>query len=90
MLNGKLFTSPSAAGVSAIDRSTVNGWRFWKYQNPEGKWGGVGGVVGEIIVAATGDRGSQDAEVNDLGYRWALRSIQWQTHLSLKKMLKIG
>jgi Restriction Enzyme Adenine Methylase Associated/GIY-YIG catalytic domain len=38
LLNGKLFNSPSSAGVAVIDRSTVNGWRFWKYQNPEGKW----------------------------------------------------
>jgi hypothetical protein len=38
LLNGKSFNSPSSAGVSVIDRSTVNGWRFWKYRNPEGKW----------------------------------------------------
>jgi hypothetical protein len=38
LLNGKLFNSPSSAGVSVIDRSTLNGWRFWKYQNSEGKW----------------------------------------------------
>jgi hypothetical protein len=38
LLNGKLFNSPSAAGVAVIDRSTVNGWQFWKYQNSEGKW----------------------------------------------------
>ena len=40
--------------------------------------GGVGGVVEEGIVAATGGRGMQDTDVTpngqgDLGYRWVLR-----------------
>jgi hypothetical protein len=38
VLNGTVYNSPSAADVAIIDRSTVNGWTFWKYQNPEGKW----------------------------------------------------
>ena len=37
-LNGKQYNSPSSAGLAVIDSGAVNGWRFWRYQNPQGKW----------------------------------------------------
>jgi len=37
-LNGKQYDSPSSAGLAVIDSGAVNGWRFWRYQNPQGKW----------------------------------------------------
>lgn len=36
-LNGKVFNSPSRAAVSVTNRP-MNGWTFWKYQDPNGKW----------------------------------------------------
>jgi hypothetical protein len=45
VLNGQLYNSPTAAGISVIDRSTVNGWRFWKYQTPGGKWEAIGELI---------------------------------------------
>jgi hypothetical protein len=54
-----------SAGAVVIDRSTVKGWRFWKYHNSEGKLvvvrhfdklsagkfrASVGGVVGEKTI----------------------------------------
>jgi hypothetical protein len=47
LLMGKLFNSPTAAGKSVIDRSTVNGWQFWKYQNSEGKWIALAELLGK-------------------------------------------
>ncbi len=49
VLNGTVYNSLSAAGVAVIDRSTVNGWTFWKYQNPKGKW-----VVLKELLEKTG------------------------------------
>jgi hypothetical protein len=49
LLSGKLYNSPSAAGVSVIDRSTVNGWQFWKYQNSEGKWVALAELLGNKL-----------------------------------------
>jgi hypothetical protein len=39
-LNGQVFTTPSgAAKTIATDWKEVNGWKFWKYENPESeKW----------------------------------------------------
>ena len=37
-LNGKLFSTPTAAALAIVKRSTVNGWTFWYYRNPEGEW----------------------------------------------------
>jgi hypothetical protein len=31
--------------VAEIDRSIVNGWRFWKYQNADGKWVALGELL---------------------------------------------
>jgi hypothetical protein len=45
VLDGKSYQSPSAAGVSVIDRSTVNGWRFWKYRKPDGSWEAIGELL---------------------------------------------
>lgn len=36
-IDGKLYTSPSAAGKSITKRAT-DGWRFWKYRNDKGEW----------------------------------------------------
>lgn len=38
LLNGKSFTSLSAAGKSIINRGNVNGWLFWRYKNKNGEW----------------------------------------------------
>jgi hypothetical protein len=35
---GKQFTSPSLAAAAACNRSTCNGWTFWKYQRAPGDW----------------------------------------------------
>jgi hypothetical protein len=37
-LGNKSFTSPTAAAVSIIDRSTVNGWWFWNLKDQNGDW----------------------------------------------------
>jgi hypothetical protein len=55
LLNGKLYNSPSAAGVSVIDRSTVNGWRFWKYKNAAGKWVTLGELLKNNTLTKIGD-----------------------------------
>jgi len=35
--NGTFFESPTAAATT-IAKTTVNGWRFWRYRNPEENW----------------------------------------------------
>jgi hypothetical protein len=35
---GKLYTSPSYAGMAITKTSTLNGWKFWKYRNKKGEW----------------------------------------------------
>ncbi len=37
MLNGKSFNSPSTAASSVTNRA-MNGWTFWKFQDPNGQW----------------------------------------------------
>jgi hypothetical protein len=37
-LNGKIFSTPTAAAKSIVDRSAVNGWSFWYFKNTEGEW----------------------------------------------------
>lgn len=37
ILNGKLFNSPSTAASSVTNRA-MNGWTFWKFQDPGGQW----------------------------------------------------
>ena len=32
----KNYTTPTAAALAIVDRSTVNGWRFWYIRNPKG------------------------------------------------------
>lgn len=39
--DGTLFESPTAA-AKTIAKTTVNGWRFWRYRNPEGNWVSLG------------------------------------------------
>ncbi len=36
-LNGKLYASPSMAGISVTKKKTINGWKFWKYKDKNGK-----------------------------------------------------
>lgn len=36
--SGKLFDSPSIAGISVTHKKTVNGWRFWKYKDKNGEF----------------------------------------------------
>lgn len=38
VLGRKTFTSPSAAALAVVDRSTVNGWHFWRIKNATGEW----------------------------------------------------
>ena len=35
--SGQLFDSPSMAGISVTKKKTINGWRFWKYKDKDGK-----------------------------------------------------
>lgn len=37
-LKGKTFETPTAAAKSIVSRSTVNGWTFWYFRNPDGEW----------------------------------------------------
>jgi hypothetical protein len=34
--SGKLFNSPSLAGIAITKKMTMNGWRFWKYKDKNG------------------------------------------------------
>jgi RAMA domain-containing protein/GIY-YIG catalytic domain-containing protein len=36
--NGKTYTSPSLAAAAACQRSTCNGWTFWRYERAPGDW----------------------------------------------------
>jgi len=35
--SGKLFNSPSLAGIAITKKRTMNGWRFWKYKDKNGE-----------------------------------------------------
>lgn len=35
--NGKTYQSPTAAGLAA-SKTIRNGWSFWRYRDPSGKW----------------------------------------------------
>ena len=35
--SGKLFDSPTMAGMEVTKKKTVNGWRFWKYKDKNGQ-----------------------------------------------------
>jgi hypothetical protein len=35
--SGELFNSPSLAGLAITKKSTMNGWRFWKYKDENGE-----------------------------------------------------
>ncbi len=35
---GKLYDSPSGAGVAARKGMSTDGWRFWRYKNAKGEW----------------------------------------------------
>jgi len=37
-LDGKIYTSPSAAGAAVRDGKDTNGWIFWNYQSKIGEW----------------------------------------------------
>ena len=45
VLNGKVYNSPSTAGKVVVGGGSRNGWRFWKYQNPQGKWVFIGELL---------------------------------------------
>jgi len=34
--NGKLYDSPTAAGLAITKKGALNGWRFWKYKDKSG------------------------------------------------------
>jgi hypothetical protein len=36
-VNGKIFDSPSLAGLEVTKKQTMNGWRFWKYKDKNGE-----------------------------------------------------
>ena len=36
-VDGEIFDSPSLAGLAITKKSTMNGWRFWKYKNKNGE-----------------------------------------------------
>lgn len=36
-VKGKLFDSPSLAGLAITKKQTMNGWRFWRYKDRDGK-----------------------------------------------------
>jgi hypothetical protein len=36
-VDGEIFDSPSLAGLAITNKSTMNGWRFWKYKNKTGE-----------------------------------------------------
>ncbi len=36
--NGKIYATPTAAAMSIVSRSAVNGWTFWYFKNAEGEW----------------------------------------------------
>jgi len=36
ILSGKLFNSPSLAGIAIAKKRIMNGWRFWKYKDKSG------------------------------------------------------
>lgn len=35
---GKIYDSPSGAGVAARKGKSTDGWRFWRYKNSKGEW----------------------------------------------------
>lgn len=35
--SGKLFSSPSLAGMAVTKKQTMNGWKFWKYKDGNGE-----------------------------------------------------
>ncbi|MCZ6804435.1 MAG: GIY-YIG nuclease family protein [Proteobacteria bacterium] len=37
-LKGKLYSSPSSAAMTIIDRGSVNGWNFWYIKDLNGDW----------------------------------------------------
>jgi hypothetical protein len=34
---GKIYDTPSAAGMAIVKRRTCNGWGFWKYKDKNGE-----------------------------------------------------
>ena len=36
-VKGKIFDSPSLAGLAITKKQTMNGWRFWKYKDKNGE-----------------------------------------------------
>lgn len=45
--NGKIFTTPTAAAMTIVDRSTVNGWDFWYFRSPDGGWARLSDLRGK-------------------------------------------
>lgn len=42
--NGKLYNTPTGAAQAIVDRSTVNGWGFWKYKDASGNLTAIKGL----------------------------------------------
>jgi len=34
----RLYDSPTAAAHAIVTAGRRNGWKFWRYRNPEGEW----------------------------------------------------
>ncbi|MGE0771696.1 MAG: hypothetical protein AB7K37_08290 [Cyclobacteriaceae bacterium] len=38
LFKGKRYNTPTSVAVQIVDRSTVNGWTFWRIKNSSGEW----------------------------------------------------
>lgn len=38
LFKGERYNTPTSAAVQIVDRSTVNGWTFWRIKNSSGEW----------------------------------------------------
>jgi hypothetical protein len=42
--NGRLYLSPSAAGLAITRKKALSGWKFWKYRDENGEWVWLGEI----------------------------------------------
>jgi len=45
--NGKIYETPTAAAMSIVSRTSVNGWTFWYFKNAEGEWARLSDLRGK-------------------------------------------